>query len=237
MRENDVYLLAEVKHNISKRESEYKDVLSWAFEKIGITYFSYVYVGRRPSEADKAIILGNYPKDWVDLYESHALFRKDPVINHSFRTSTAFFWGQVKGKGNNSEHIFDLSAQYGIEQGFTIPVHDPGCAFGSMHFAASQDDSEFLELIEKHSDLISIISYIAHQQRPVVEDVETYPRLTEREIECLHWVAMGKSYGEIALILSVSERTIKFHAQNIIKKMNSINIRQAMTKALQLNLI
>nr|WP_284047058.1 LuxR family transcriptional regulator [Halomonas llamarensis] len=231
------YLLTEIQHNIGKGAYEYTEVLSWAFEKIGIAHFSYVYVGYLPPEADKAVILGNYPKDWVKLYESHALYRKDPIINHSSKTSSAFFWEDSLRRDNESNQIFNMSAQYGIEQGFTVPVHEPGCAFGSMHLAASKENLEFEKVVQNYSYLISTISYIAHQQRPNLARLKPYQRLTEREAECLHWVAMGKSYGEIALILSISERTVKFHAQNIIKKLDSVNIKQAMTKALRMNLI
>lgn len=231
------YLLTEIQHNIAKGAPEYIEVLSWAFEKIGIAHFSYVYVGYLPPEVDKAVILGNYPKDWVKIYESHALYRSDPIINHSSTTSSAFFWKSSLKRDNESKYIFDMSAQYGIEQGFTVPVHEPGCAFGSMHLATSQDNSEFKNIVNNNSYLISTISYIAHQQRPNHARLESYQRLTKREVECLHWVAMGKSYGEISLILKISERTVKFHAQNIIKKMNAVNIKQAMTKALRMNLI
>lgn len=237
MHDQTHYLLTEIEQNIGKGASEYTEVLSWAFEKIGIVHFSYVYVGYIPSEVDKAIILGNYPKDWVKTYESMALYRNDPIINHSSTTSAAFFWKGSLREDNKSKHIFDMSAQYGIEQGFTIPVHEPGCAFGSMHLATSKDNTEFQNLVENHSFLISTISYIAHQQRPPLARLEQYPPFTEREVECLKWVAMGKSYGEIALILSISERTVKFHTQNIIKKMDAVNIKQAMTKSLRMNLI
>ncbi|MBT2772021.1 helix-turn-helix transcriptional regulator [Halomonas sp. ISL-60] len=106
-----------------------------------------------------------------------------------------------------------------------------------MHLATNKDNTEFQKLVENNSYLISTISYIAHQQRPSLARLEPYPPLTDREVECLKWVAMGKSYGEIALILNISERTVKFHAQNIIKKMDAVNIKQAMTKSLRLNLI
>lgn len=231
------YLLTEIQHNIRTGGAAYTEVLSWAFEKIGIAHFSYVYVGYLPSEVDKAVILGNYPTDWVKLYESLALYRNDPIINHSSTTSTAFFWEEAVEGNNDSKHIFDMSAQYGIEQGFTIPIHEPGCAFGSIHLATSKDDSEFTKIVENYSYLIFSISHLAHQQRPIVARLEPNRRFTARESECLHWIALGKSYGETALILSISERTVKFHAQNIIKKMNAVNIKQAIIKAIRMNLI
>lgn len=230
-------LLSEIQENIGKGEKEYAEVLSWAFERLGITYFSYVYVGYVPSEVDEAIIIGNYPPDWVKLYESSAMYRQDPIINYSSLTSTAFFWKEAVADDSCSHRIFDLSSHYGIEQGFTVPLHEPGCAFGSMHFATSRDNAEFQTIIHNHSCLLSTVSYMAHQFRPSFARKEPYRRLSVREVECLHWVAMGKTYGEIAITLGITERTVKYHAHNIMVKMEAVNIKQAMTKALRMNWI
>ena len=38
--------------------------------------------------------------------------------------------------------------------------------------------------------------------------------LSKREIQCLQWLAAGKTYSEAAIILDVSERTLRFHVGN-----------------------
>jgi hypothetical protein len=43
--------------------------------------------------------------------------------------------------------------------------------------------------------------------------------LTEREIEALTWVAKGKSSTDIAVLINVSERTVNFHVNNVIRKL------------------
>jgi DNA-binding NarL/FixJ family response regulator len=47
--------------------------------------------------------------------------------------------------------------------------------------------------------------------------------LTPREAEVLLWVAQGKSNGDIALILSTSESTIKKHLEHIFEKLSVEN--------------
>ncbi|RMR59596.1 Regulatory protein, LuxR [Pseudomonas cichorii] len=50
--------------------------------------------------------------------------------------------------------------------------------------------------------------------------------LTHREIEILKWSAEGKTAGDIAIILSLKERTIHFHIASAIQKMGVCNYRQ-----------
>ncbi|EOX9901251.1 LuxR C-terminal-related transcriptional regulator, partial [Pseudomonas aeruginosa] len=47
--------------------------------------------------------------------------------------------------------------------------------------------------------------------------------LSHREREILQWTADGKSSGEIAIILSISESTVNFHHKNIQKKFDAPN--------------
>ncbi len=54
--------------------------------------------------------------------------------------------------------------------------------------------------------------------------------LTEREVEIVEWVAMGKTNSEIGSILGLSLFTVKNHLQRIFKKMNVSNRAQAVAK-------
>jgi len=50
--------------------------------------------------------------------------------------------------------------------------------------------------------------------------------LTERELTCLGWAALGKTSWEMGVILGVTERTVNFHIHNACKKL-SVHSRQA----------
>ena len=65
----------------------------------------------------------------------------------------------------------------------------------------------------------------------------TQPKLSERELECLEWVSLGKTSWETALILGVSERTINFHLLNAAKKLNVYGRQAAVAFALRQNLL
>lgn len=64
-----------------------------------------------------------------------------------------------------------------------------------------------------------------HSPRPNIH-------LTEREREVLTWVGRGKTSAEIAVILGVSGRTVNFHCENAMKRLDVVNRTQAVAKAI-----
>jgi DNA-binding NarL/FixJ family response regulator len=61
--------------------------------------------------------------------------------------------------------------------------------------------------------------------------------LTDREREVLTWVGRGKTSSEIATILGLSERTVNFHCDQAVKRLDAIDRTQAVAIAIGLGLI
>lgn len=61
--------------------------------------------------------------------------------------------------------------------------------------------------------------------------------LTDREAEALTWVAKGKSSTDIAILMKVSERTVNFHINNVIRKLGVATRVQAAIRCALLGLI
>ena len=62
-------------------------------------------------------------------------------------------------------------------------------------------------------------------------------KLTDREIEILHWVSEGFSNPQIADKLMISIHTVKAHICSIIEKLEANGRVQASVKAIKMNLI
>jgi DNA-binding NarL/FixJ family response regulator len=60
--------------------------------------------------------------------------------------------------------------------------------------------------------------------------------LTTREIDVLRLMADGKTNGDIARQLFVSQGTVKFHVKNILRKMQASNRADAGARYLRLTL-
>lgn len=55
--------------------------------------------------------------------------------------------------------------------------------------------------------------------------------LSTREREVLMWLRCGKTSWAISVILKISERTVNFHVNNIMRKLGVINRMQAVSEA------
>lgn len=62
-------------------------------------------------------------------------------------------------------------------------------------------------------------------------------KLTERELQTLTWAARGKSSGDVAVILGISERTVNFHLDNAMRKVGVATRVQAAVKCAMLGMI
>src|SRR5690606_361253 len=62
-------------------------------------------------------------------------------------------------------------------------------------------------------------------------------QLTERELCCLEWAALGKTSWEVGVILGLTERTINFHIHNACRKLGVHGRQAAITAALHAGML
>ena len=76
--------------------------------------------------------------------------------------------------------------------------------------------------------------FFAGQERSRLE--QSFPQLTEREREVLALVALGLSNGEIALRLTLSDKTVRNHVSSILAKMEARDRNEAIVRAREVGL-
>ena len=66
---------------------------------------------------------------------------------------------------------------------------------------------------------------------------EVAPQLTVRELDCLRWMAVGKTTWEISRILSISESGVNFHISNLRNKFGVNRRNDVVLKAIRTGII
>ncbi len=69
------------------------------------------------------------------------------------------------------------------------------------------------------------------------DEAQMPERLTERESEVLNYLAQGKTNKEIAALMVITERTVKFYVSSILGKLGAGNRTEAVTLAAQRGLV
>ena len=197
-------------------------VLQAITRDLGFQYFAVTHHVDVLAAGERAIRLHNYPARWADYYDAQALGVSDPVHRASHVTSVGFRWSQMPRMIPLTAHdrrILALGREQGIGDGFTVPANVPGEAHGSCSFA-SEADRPIQEAMLPIAQLAGAFAFEAARRLwsgRGKRDEQT-PQLTDRQRDCVLWVARGKGDWEIARILGVSEETVARHIKQACER-------------------
>jgi len=93
------------------------------------------------------------------------------------------------------------------------------------------------DFLTKPLDFELLVEIVRNQLAQHSQQAPVGFELTDREIEALTWVAKGKSSTDIAVLMNVSERTVNFHINNVIRKVGVATRVQAAIRCALLGLI
>lgn len=196
-------------------ESELADALADVSRELGFTYFAlthHVDIRRSP---ETAVRLHNYPGDWVEYYDENSLGVSDPVHRASHVTSVGFAWSEIPrmiAMTAKDHEILMRGEGRGIGDGFTVPANVPGESNGSCSFA-NPTGATMREEDLPVAQLVGAFAFEAARRlwRMRAPLIYPLPRLTDRQRECVLWVARGKSDWEISRILGIQHETVVRH--------------------------
>jgi LuxR family transcriptional regulator, quorum-sensing system regulator BjaR1 len=181
-------------------------------------------------------VANGWPPEWFEIYTRENFSVMDPVPRHGASTVQPFEWAEARydKDSNPAAHlVMTRAADFRLMQGYCIPLHyDDGGAVISM-----ATEQPTIDPVAKSA--LQLIGVYAHNRiralgRPKHEKRDL---LTRREREILRWAADGKTSWEVSVILSISERTVKFHLVQASHKLNAVNRTAAVAKALARGLI
>ncbi|NMP28228.1 LuxR family transcriptional regulator [Rahnella sp. SAP-1] len=234
-----MYFNNDLINNVVKNSLE-KDLLSYG--KISYTYA--VMNKKNPSDF---FALSNYPDEWIDIYIQNDYQYIDPVMITSLRNVLPFFWNEeIMSKASlKLTKVISIGRKYNIIGGYTFILHDNNHNLATLSILVdSIEDGGILKIIVDNKDKIQMILMTIHDMLislyGEIEHNSTLKEkglLSQRENEIFYWASMGKSYHEIAIILGITQSTVKFHMGNVVKKLGVLNAKQAIRLGTELQLI
>ncbi|MBD3774938.1 MAG: LuxR family transcriptional regulator [Rhodobacteraceae bacterium] len=181
--------------------------------RIGFDHFALNLEAHSAEFGTSAVLLHDYPGEWASVYTTFELAGRDPVRRACDRSFSGFAWERIKEfvpLTRGDSQMLAIGRECGIGDGFTVPRHLPGRVRGSCTFAVGPDNKlphEFLQIAE----VIGAMA-LTHALRFIGMVSEARPpQLSDRQRECLLWIARGKTAAETAIILGISPETVNQH--------------------------
>ncbi|MDD3518926.1 MAG: LuxR C-terminal-related transcriptional regulator [Chromatiales bacterium] len=193
--------------------------------------------------------------DYLATYLEHDLLSFDPIVRRAASSNAPFLWSDCPDYRRHSKPhpgvkgrvrlLAELANDHGYRDGYVVPCHArdaagrPRSALISLFWPG---DPKALNRGGHLPLWFRLVAMLYHERilalRGQCEGPETHVGpLTDRECECLVWACRGKTHGETADILNVSERTVAYHIGNAMKKLGVRSKVHAVAMAVQMGLV
>ena len=172
-------------------------------------------------------------------YISEQLRPVDPVVEEHRLHFGLQYWPDSYEKHPEARQFIMSASDYGLKTGYSYGLKTESgdgaslFSFGGRSMERSRRTFHILRRIvpHLHQALVRVVAPLDHLQEV------TYGKLSPREKEVLLWIKEGKTTSEISSTLSISERTVKFHVRNTLRKVRASTRAQAVAVSLEKGLI
>lgn len=215
-----------------RSDSELDDALKQVSRRLGFDHFALSLEMRSTTRDAPGLLLHDYPDEWAKVYIAFDLAGKDPVRRACDKTVIGFAWDwidELVPLTRGDRQMLAVGRECGIGNGYTVPRHLPGVGRGTCTFAVGPDQ----ELPRPHFATAEIVGTLALSCALGLSSEKsdgTAPVLSDRQRECLLWVARGKTAAETAMILEISTETVIQHLK-MARERYQVHCKQSLVVA------
>ena len=166
---------------------------------------------------DTALYL-SCPPEWRRRYFEKNYFPNDPAVLHLARTTDPFTWTEALACPDYTpaqRRVVYEAGEFDMHGGFVVPLIGLRTRTAVIELAGPNTSLGTRERAELQMASIAANSRLRAIYKPRRHPL---PPLSNREREVLQWAAVGKSDWEIGEILSISEKTVNAHIENVKRK-------------------
>ena len=178
----------------------------------------------------------SYPAEWLSIYQKKKFIEKDPIAMENFSNYKLQYWDDTYKKYHIDKEFISMSEDFNLTNGYACGTINHSKTEGSLLSIAGDINNHprhdyILNNLSPH--LHVAFSNVLHKQN----SHKTLLQISIREKEVLNWVKYGKSTWDISVILNISERTVKYHINNIMRKLDAVTRSHAVAIALAKGLL
>lgn len=178
--------------------------------------------------------------EWADLFVERGYYQDDPALLACQRINTAFPWGMMRDLvpfTERQERIVREARHHGLNNGYTLPIGVMGEPAGCCSFVSGRSKLPSRERCRAASLLGADAFCQARRLHGFPARAIHAPQLSRRKLECLRYLAIGKTDGEIATILGLSQPTVRTYMTMLRRDFDVVSRAQLVFAALRFGFI
>ncbi len=180
----------------------------------------------------------SYSNAWLYAYCKNEFATVDPVLQSLLSTFQTQTWKQTYSTASSPKQFefIEEACSFGLTHGITTGMLEPDRGFATFFSFAGGDPKgpqRFSRLLEYLLPYLHPV-LMANTHTPLSNRVKG---LSSREMTVLLWMKEGKTNWEIARIVGLTERTVRFHIEGIFMKLDVSSRTQAVAVAMEHGLL
>lgn len=199
----------------------------------GIAYHCLSFLPSATQSFQEVTLASRFPAGFIEHYTEQDYIKVDPSIRHVRTALFPFRWHKEAPfdpeRDPRAVQAVRACREAGLSDGIVIPVNSRRLGrlgqiwFGGAEFHLADNEWPALHLAAQYAfdRIMQIDGSIVGNANP----------LSEREREVLTLAANFLTTDQIAERLNISERTVRWHVGNSIRKLDAINRTQAVSLA------
>ena len=193
---------------------------------------------RAPSR--RLIRMDNF-SEWADIFIEKRYYLQDPALLACQRINTAFPWTDIHRLlpplSTRQRFILGEASRHGLRNGFTLPVGVMGEPLGCCSFVC--DDAELPSpWFCRAAALIGAEAFReARRLHGFPAHAKALPQLSDRKLQCLQLLAMGRTDEQIAAQLGIAVSTVRTHKTALFHDFDVCGRTQLTAEALRFGLV
>lgn len=208
-------------------------------QRYGVKSIAYLGTGIKGISDREPYLAVTYSHEWVTHYKARQYVKLDPVLQVGMRRLLPFDWQEFGTFEGEVKSFFGEAKEFGLgHQGISIPIRGRSGdrALLSITSDLSAKDWSIARLFFMRD--FQVIATHLHDLVLRTEGITPPPlRLSPREQECLFWISEGKTAWECAIILGLSQHTVRFYLESARAKLRAASNTHAVSIAIQAGLL
>lgn len=204
-------------------------------QQLGFEHYAYTFYPSPSPLYGAAQSHNNYPPAWNTLYQQRYFQAIDPITLHGQNSLLPLLWSDEAFLKQPDFRV--QQKNHGLIHGLSQSTHDARSRKSILSVARATPALSLEEFHEKSNHAIWLCNLLHIIMTDLQSPIDSPHKLSPREIEVLRWSALGKTVGQIAQLLQLSERTVNFHIGTAIRKLGAANKTAAVARAALYGLI